>query len=116
MPKYVIFSHTWQKDEEVTFQEFKGNLNTQKVGWDKIKRFCKLAREAKYEWSSGSRKAKLPRTGRPGGPGGSFLCFLELVYSSQASVKMVQRIKIVAGDKFMLRVSRKVEMGSMVLC
>lgn len=39
IPPYAILSHTWQKDQEVTFNEFASDATKSKSGYDKI-RFC----------------------------------------------------------------------------
>lgn len=51
---YAILSHTWESDEEVTFQDFNNNNRTarNKRGFAKIHRTCQLARERDlpYAW------------------------------------------------------------------
>jgi len=39
IPPYAILSHTWQEDQEVTFDEFSNDESKSKAGYDKI-RFC----------------------------------------------------------------------------
>ncbi|ORY09451.1 heterokaryon incompatibility protein-domain-containing protein, partial [Clohesyomyces aquaticus] len=39
IPRYAILSHTWQEDQEVTFDEFSKESSKSKAGYDKI-RFC----------------------------------------------------------------------------
>ncbi|KAF1957576.1 HET-domain-containing protein, partial [Byssothecium circinans] len=46
IPRYAILSHTWQEDQEVTFDEFSNYENKSKAGYDKI-RFC--AQQAKRD-------------------------------------------------------------------
>lgn len=52
IPRYAILSHTWQEDQEVTFDEFSNDESKSKVGYNKL-RFC--AQQAKrdgleYSW------------------------------------------------------------------
>jgi hypothetical protein len=44
IPPYAILSHTWQDEEEVTYDEFERGLNIHKKGWMKIWKTCELAR------------------------------------------------------------------------
>jgi hypothetical protein len=46
VPPYAILSHTWQDDEEVTYDELIKGSNKDKAGYNKI-RFC--AQQAKYD-------------------------------------------------------------------
>lgn len=41
-PKYAILSHTWEVDEEVSYQEMLNKSSSQKKGWDKIRNTCTL--------------------------------------------------------------------------
>ena len=43
--KYAILSHTWEKDEEVQYQDFRSQsvLGKRKRGWEKIRKTCELA-------------------------------------------------------------------------
>lgn len=41
-PKYAILSHTWEVDEEVSYQEILNKSSSQKKGWDKIRDTCTL--------------------------------------------------------------------------
>lgn len=45
VPPYAILSHTWEEGEEVTYQEFMGQLSLHKKGWEKIWKACELAEE-----------------------------------------------------------------------
>ncbi|KAE8448893.1 hypothetical protein EG329_008689 [Mollisiaceae sp. DMI_Dod_QoI] len=53
-PKYAILSHTWEDDQEVTFQEFspKQISSSSKKGYVKIKETCirALRHDLKYAW------------------------------------------------------------------
>lgn len=42
-PKYAILSHTWEVDEEVSYEEMVDKSNPSKKGWDKIRHTCALA-------------------------------------------------------------------------
>ncbi|KAF2737240.1 hypothetical protein EJ04DRAFT_123709, partial [Polyplosphaeria fusca] len=46
IPRYAILSHTWQEDQEVTFDEFSNDESKSKAGYDKL-RFC--AEQAKCD-------------------------------------------------------------------
>ncbi|KAF1967249.1 HET-domain-containing protein, partial [Bimuria novae-zelandiae CBS 107.79] len=46
IPRYAILSHTWQEDQEVTFDEFSNDESKSKAGYDKL-RFC--AEQAKFD-------------------------------------------------------------------
>ena len=48
-PSYAILSHRWE-DGEVSYKEFRKRRNPEKQGWNKIKSFCKLAREDGYAY------------------------------------------------------------------
>jgi hypothetical protein len=51
-PPYAILSHTWIEDnsEEVSFQEIKSGLNTEKLGYEKILNCCLKARDDGLEY------------------------------------------------------------------
>ena len=49
-PHYMILSHRWENDE-VTFQDVKKGRNLDAAGWQKVRAFCKFARELQYEWA-----------------------------------------------------------------
>jgi len=44
-PPYAILSHTWEQGEEVTYQDYVGQLSLHKKGWQKIRKACELAEE-----------------------------------------------------------------------
>jgi hypothetical protein len=44
-PPYAILSHTWEDGEEVTYQDYVGQENLHKKGWEKIRKACGLAEE-----------------------------------------------------------------------
>jgi ankyrin repeat protein len=46
IPPYAILSHTWQEDQEVTFDMFSNDESKSKAGYDKL-RFC--AQQAKHD-------------------------------------------------------------------
>ncbi|KAK3360923.1 heterokaryon incompatibility protein-domain-containing protein [Lasiosphaeria ovina] len=53
IPKYAILSHTWEGDQEVSFQEWesRGTVDiTHRGGFKKIEGFCDLARQDGFEW------------------------------------------------------------------
>ena len=39
VPQYAILSHRWS-DDEITFKEFKKNINTSSAGYKKVRRLC----------------------------------------------------------------------------
>ncbi|KAL7628448.1 hypothetical protein AAE478_002651 [Parahypoxylon ruwenzoriense] len=49
IPKYVILSHTWGK-EEVTFKDLDDPDRTKMLGWTKIYKLCQKARERLVDW------------------------------------------------------------------
>ncbi|KAH7067919.1 hypothetical protein FB567DRAFT_407783, partial [Paraphoma chrysanthemicola] len=51
IPNYAILSHTWDEDEEVTYQDFISKMNAHKRGWLKIQKRCELARIAGIRWA-----------------------------------------------------------------
>ena len=50
IPSYAILSHTWQDGEEVSFQDLHRPETVTKVGYQKIKQFCRLAITYDYTW------------------------------------------------------------------
>jgi hypothetical protein len=48
-PLYAILSHTWE-DEEVSFEEFLNGGFEHKLGYQKIKGCCAIAREDGYQF------------------------------------------------------------------
>ena len=46
IPPYAILSHTWEEDQEVTFQNLMGGTGQSKNSYNKI-RFC--AQQAEYD-------------------------------------------------------------------
>ncbi|KAK0657753.1 heterokaryon incompatibility protein-domain-containing protein [Cercophora newfieldiana] len=52
IPPYAILSHTWEDQEEVTFQALSGPLaGAQKKGFLKIQQTCALAAQNGYDWA-----------------------------------------------------------------
>jgi hypothetical protein len=52
VPPYAILSHTWRRDQEVSFQEIQDlNLAKQKTGFDKIKNCCEQATRDQLSWA-----------------------------------------------------------------
>lgn len=51
-PGYAILSHTWEVDEEVSYQEMLNRSNPYKKGWDKIRNTCAraLTNRLYYVW------------------------------------------------------------------
>ncbi len=51
VPPYAILSHRWE-DQEVLFQDIERRTHLTKEGWEKIKKFCELARKdgLSYAW------------------------------------------------------------------
>jgi hypothetical protein len=49
VPKYAIFSHTWE-EEEVTFQDIERQTSTRMKGYPKLQNCCKRAAEDGYSW------------------------------------------------------------------
>lgn len=52
-PEYAILSHKWgAEQDEVTFQEMQSGdaRHREKKGFDKISRFCQVAKENGYKW------------------------------------------------------------------
>ena len=41
--KYAILSHTWEKGEEVQYNEFQSRKELGKRGWEKINKTCQQA-------------------------------------------------------------------------
>lgn len=50
-PKYAILSHTWEVDEEVSYQEMLNKSNLHKKGWTKIQKTCGLAVQSGLEFA-----------------------------------------------------------------
>lgn len=50
--KYAVLSHTWEKGEEVLFDEFRHHQAEEKKGWTKIKQTVRLAQDdgLDYAW------------------------------------------------------------------
>lgn len=52
IPRYAILSHRWgAPDDEVTYKEFRKGQGLDKPGYEKILRFCELARSDGYEYA-----------------------------------------------------------------
>lgn len=53
IPKYVILSHTWESDQEVSFRQWEDRKTADirdKSGFAKIKSFCAQAARDGFEW------------------------------------------------------------------
>ena len=49
-PAYAILSHTWQEEKEVTYAEFKKDVDGEKAGYEKIRAACKQAKKDGHEY------------------------------------------------------------------
>lgn len=51
--KYAVLSHTWEADQEVSFQQWENRNNidiTGTKGYLKIQQFCALAARDGFDW------------------------------------------------------------------
>lgn len=50
LPKYAILSHRWG-DDEVSLHEYEAGTKTSSQGYDKIPKFCSLAKGRGLKWA-----------------------------------------------------------------
>ena len=52
IPEYAVLSHRWMSEQdEVSYKDYRKRLKTDTLAYDKIRNFCRLAREHGYQWA-----------------------------------------------------------------